>query len=92
MSKSDEIRPTAGGELSVVVFAPRKPEPAKFQWAKSLSVGEAADQAARFFGYEAGKPTLQYKEGRVLLRDKTLLDAGVQDLDELELTDTGGGV
>lgn len=81
-----------GGELTVEVFSPRVPEPKKFTWSKSLKVGEAADEAAKAFDYEAGNPTLVDKDGHVLDRGKTLFEAGVQDLDKLELTDKGGGV
>ena len=68
-----------GGELTVEVFSPRVPEPMKFTWSKSLKVGDAADQAAKAFGYEAGNPTLLDKAGHVLDRDKTLSEAGVRD-------------
>lgn len=88
----DHDRGAGSGDLTVEVFSPRAPEPKKFTWSKSLRVGAAADQAARAFGYEAGTPTLQNKEGKVLDRDKTLIEAGVRDFDQLELTDKGGGV
>ena len=79
-------------ELTVEVFSPRFPESKKFVWPKSLEVGQAATQAAVAFGYEAGTPTLQAKDGRVLDRKKTLFEVGVRDFDQLELTDHGGGV
>ncbi len=81
-----------GGELTVEVFSPRVPEPVKFTWSKSLKVGDAADEAAKALGYEAGKPTLLDKAGHVLDREKTPSEAGVRDLDTLELTDKGGRV
>ncbi|MDE0026606.1 MAG: hypothetical protein OXP69_19530 [Spirochaetaceae bacterium] len=81
-----------GGELVVEVFSPRYPDPRKFEWPKSLRVAEAATDAAKAFGYEAGTPTLQTKDGRVLDREKSLHEAGVRDFDQLELTDHGGGV
>ena len=81
-----------GGELTVEVFSPRVPEPVKFNWSKSLKVGDAADEAAKAFGYEAGNPTFLDKAEHVLDRDKTLSEAGVRDFDKLELTDKGGGV
>ena len=85
--------PTGGGdELTVEVFSPRIPEPMKFTWLKSLKVGDAADKAAKAFGYEAGNPTFIDKAKQVLERDKTLFEAGIQDFDTLELTDKGGGV
>ena len=80
------------GELTVDVFSPRVPESKKFTWAKSLKIGEAADEAAKAFGYEAGNPTFQDKDRKVLNREKTLIEAGVRDFDQLELTDQGGGV
>ena len=81
-----------GGELTVEVFSPRVSEPKKFTWLKELLVGKAADEAAKVFDYEAGTPTFQDKAGRVLDRGNTLIEAGVQDFDRLELTDKGGGV
>ena len=84
--------PLSGGELTVEVFAPRVPIPKKFTWLKTLLVGAAADEAAAEFKYEAGTPTLQNKDEKVLDRQQTLLAAGVRDFDRLDLTDTGGGV
>lgn len=80
------------GELTVEVFSPRVSESMKFNWSKSLKVGDAADKAAKAFGYEAGNPTFIDKTKQVLDRDKTLFEAGVHDFDTLELTDKGGGV
>ena len=78
-------------ELTVQVFAPRAPEPKKFTWPKGKLVGAAADEAAKAFGYEGGKPGLM-KDKVVLDDSKTLAAAGVHDHDCLELTDKGGGV
>ena len=92
-SASADRAPAGGdGELTVEVFSPRVPEPKKFTWSKSLKVGDAADEAAKAFHYEAGNPTFLDKGEHVLDRDKTLLEAGVRDFDKLELTDKGGGV
>ena len=87
-------RDSAGGgsEVTVEVFSPRVPEPKRFTWSKSLKVGDAADEAAKAFRYEAGNPTFLDKTEHVLDRDKTLSEAGVRDSDTLELTDKGGGV
>ncbi len=85
-------RAVGAGELTVEVFSPRVPQPKKFSWTKSLRVGEAADEAAKEFDYEAGNPTFQNKDGKVLDREKTLIEEGVRDFDRLELTDKGGGV
>lgn len=78
-------------ELTVTVFAPRATEGRQFKWSKHLAVGEAAEEAAKAFGYERGKPTLA-KDGVGLDRDKQLVAVGVRDGDELELVDVGGGV
>lgn len=87
------IEPLGSAEnLAVEVFSPRTPTPKKFSWPKTWTVGKAADDAAAAFGYEAGTPTLQDKDRRVLNRKDTLTEAGVKNGDQLELTDTGGGV
>ena len=78
--------------LIVEVFSPRDPDPKKFTWPKTTLVGTAADEAAKAFKYEAGAPTFQNKDRKVLDRSETLAAAGVQPFDVLELTDTGGGV
>ena len=91
-ANTDRDATEGGGNLTVEVFSPRVPEPKKFTWPKSRPVGEAADEAAQAFDYEAGSPTFQNKAGTVLARDKTLLEAGIRDFDQLELTDKGGGV
>ena len=85
-------RTGGGGDLTVEVFSPRVPQPMKFTWAKSFHVGQAADEAAKAFNYEAGTPTFLNKDGKVLDREKTLIESGVRDFDQLELTDKGGGV
>lgn len=78
--------------INVEVIAPRSPtEPKHFTWSKHLSVGEAADQAATAFGYQAGVATLA-KDGVELDRGKQLVAAGVRDGDTLTLIDSGGGV
>lgn len=77
--------------LKVTVFAPRSPEPRKFEWSKHMAVGEAADEAAKAFGYAPGTPTLA-RDGEALDRSKQLVAAGVRDGDKLELVDIGGGV
>lgn len=88
--KSETPKPT--DNLIVEVFAPRDPDPKKFTWPKTTLVGAAADEAAEAFKYEAGTPTLQNKDRKVLDRSETLAAAGVHSFDVLELTDTGGGV
>lgn len=78
--------------IKVRVFAPRTVKPKKFRWPVTLTVGEAADEAAAAFEYEAGNPTFQNEDDEVLDRRQTLEAAGVEDKDEVTLTDTGGGV
>ena len=79
-------------ELTLEVFAPRDPEARKFTWPKDTLVGDAAGEASKAFGYEAGTPTFQNKDKVDLPREKTLIEAGVHNFDTLKLTDTGGGV
>ena len=88
--KSETLEPN--DYLVVEVFAPRDPDPKKFTWPKKTLVGKAADEAAKAFKYEAGAPTFQNKDRKVLDRSETLAAAGVHAFDVLELTDTGGGV
>ena len=78
--------------VRVKVFAPRSTKPKRFRWPTSLTVGAAADEAAKAFKYEAGTPTFQNEDDEVLDRQQTLKAAGVEDKDELTLVDTGGGV
>lgn len=78
--------------LHVEVFAPRDPQPKRFEWAPTLTVGEAARQAATAFGYVGGDPTLRTADGRALDRTRTLEQAGVHDGEKLEVVDAGGGV
>ncbi len=79
-------------DVTVEVVAPRSPATKKFTWPKSTLVGDAADEAAKAFGYEGGTPTFQNKEKVALSRKEPLFEAGVRDSDRLTLTDTGGGV
>lgn len=78
--------------VRVKVFAPRSTKPKRFRWPVTLTVGAAADEAAKAFDYEAGTPTFQNEHDEVLDRQQTLKAAGVKDKDELTLVDTGGGV
>jgi hypothetical protein len=79
-------------DLHVKVFAPRFPdEPKHFDWNRCLLVSEAAAQAAAAFGYTGGTPGLS-KCRQVLDPTQDLQQAGVENGDELELLDTGGGV
>lgn len=80
--------------ITVIVSAPRTPQPKTFHWPKTLKVGEAAKLAADAFGYKGGSPGLQTekKPQRVLDNNKTLEEEGVRNGDKLEIVDTGGGV
>jgi len=78
-------------DIVVTVFAPRSPRPKHFTWDADLLVSTAAQEAAKAFDYDAGSPGLQEGE-RILDGDKSLEDTGVEQGDELELFDTGGGV
>jgi hypothetical protein len=81
-------------ELTIVVHAPRSPQPKTFTWAKTMKVGDAAKEAATAFGYAAGNPGLQTLDTppRPLDNNKPLVAEHLKDGDELEITDTGGGV
>ncbi|MGD9711262.1 MAG: hypothetical protein AB7V46_04250 [Thermomicrobiales bacterium] len=91
MNESRTEKPDREKELKVTVFAPRSPDGKKFKWDRDMTVGAAADEAAKEFGYAQGTPTLA-KRGTALDRDKGLAEAGVHNGDKLELVDIGGGV
>jgi hypothetical protein len=80
--------------ISVIVYAPRSPDPKTFDWLKTFKVDEAAREAATAFGYQAGKPGLQTLDEppRVLDNNKPLVAEHIKDGDKLEIIDTGGGV
>ncbi len=78
--------------IVVIVYAPKVPDPKRFRFHLDETVGEAAKVAAEAFEYEVGTPSLQTKDGTVLDRGQTLEAAGVDNRDELELVDAGGGV
>lgn len=78
--------------VTVTVRSPREPDPKSFTWRKTTKVCEAADEAAREFGYAPGTPSFRNQNGEVLDRDKPLVAEKVEDGDELELVDIGGGV
>jgi hypothetical protein len=80
------------GTIVVIVFAPRHPDPKRFRFKLSETVGEAAKTAAEKFGYEISTPSFQTKSDDVLDRNLTLEAAGVRNGEELELVDAGGGV
>ena len=81
-------------DLTLVVHAPRSPDPKSFTWPKTMKVGDAAKAAALEFGYSGGNPGLQLlgPTPRTLDNNKPLVAEHLKDRDELEITDTGGGV
>lgn len=78
--------------ITVKVFAPNSTEPTEFTFPKTEKVGDAADTAAEQLGFQGQLVTFQNKDDRVLDRDKPLVAEHVEDGDELELVDIGGGV
>jgi hypothetical protein len=80
--------------IRVLVYAPRSPEPKEFFWRRDLVVGEAAQIAAKAFGYVGGHPGLQTDSTppRVLDNRKTLEAEHIHCGSTLELVDSGGGV
>ena len=78
--------------VTVNVFAPRSAEPKAFTWPLSITVGQAAKEAAVAFGYEGGDPTLGLSDGEPFKRDETLKAEHVHEKEDLELLDVGGGV
>jgi len=81
-------------ELTLIIHAPRSPDPKTFTWTKTTKVGDAAKEAATAFGYAAGNPGFQTLDSppRQLDNNKPLVAEHLKDGDELEITDTGGGV
>jgi hypothetical protein len=78
--------------LDVFVFPPRDPNRREeFHWSKHLEVGKAAEEAATFFGYSGGQPTLS-RDGKPLDRTKQLVAEHVHDGEVLGLVDVAGGV
>jgi hypothetical protein len=89
--ETDKARP-GHGELSLIVFAPREPDPRTFEFRRTETVRDSARAAADSFGYESGNPSFETERHVVLNRDKTLAEAGVRDGERLHLVDVGGGV
>lgn len=79
-------------EITVKVFSPNSTEPTDFTFPKTQKVGEAADRAAGELGFHGQIVTFQNKDDRVLDREKPLVAEKVENGDELELVDIGGGV
>jgi hypothetical protein len=87
-----EDREARNKKIHLIVFAPRFPDkPKKFVWELTTLIGAAADEAADKFGYPQG--TVSFAKGGIALRrELSLGDAGLNDGDEVELVDVGGGV
>jgi hypothetical protein len=79
-------------EITVIVYAPRTPEPKSFTFPRTELVGDAARTAAAAFGYEGGNPSLATEKNMVLDRTKSLEAEHVHDHQDLNLVDVGGGV
>lgn len=78
--------------IVLLVFSPRHPDPKPFRFPLTMTVGEAAAEAAEKFGYEGGTPTFKRSDGTVLDRDLTLRRARLRNREKVELVDVGGGV
>jgi hypothetical protein len=79
-------------EVTVQVFIPRLTEPKLFTWPLTLTVGQAAKEAADAFGYsQSSNPTLG-RGNHTFDRNKTLEQEHIHNNEELELLDVGGGV
>jgi hypothetical protein len=78
--------------ITVKVFQPNSTEPTEFTFSKTDKVGDAAGTAAQQLGFQGQLVTFQDKNDRVLDRDKPLVAEHVEEGDELELVDIGGGV
>ena len=90
----NKVKDPDSGALTLIIHAPRSPEPKRFTWPKTKKVGDAAKEAAAAFGYAGGNPGLQTLDNppRLLDSNKPLVAEHLKDGDELEITDTGGGV
>ena len=80
------------GEITVLVIAPRMPDPRPFQFRHAELTGDAARTAADAFGYADGNPAFANANSVVLDRSRSLAAEHVHDGDTLYLVDIGGGV
>ena len=92
MTEAPAVEQQIQRDVHVEALSPREPHPKPFTWPSSMTVGQAALEAATAFGYVGGNPTLQNSTGKALDRSLTLEQAGVRDGDKLEVIDAGGGV
>jgi hypothetical protein len=99
MSSSDTSEIHIGGRgpgdkknIVLIVSAPNTPDSKHMPFKTDLTVGAAAQEAAEKFGYAVGG-TPSFRTGtNVLDRNITLADAGLKNLDEVDLVSAGGGV
>lgn len=97
-TEKEKLKPADNDKqtLSLEVFAPRKANSQTFKWPKTKKVGDAAREAALAFGYSGTNPGLEIVlpdgTGRTLDNNKTLVAEHLKDGDQLDITDTGGGV
>lgn len=84
--------PAARDLITVIIYAPREPEPKTFEFHRNELVGTAARTAADAFDYEGGNPSFATEQSVVLDRSKSLAAEHVHDGETLNLVDVGGGV
>ena len=87
--------PKSDGESDMCVLrirSPRSPEVKEIKCRKDSKVKDVANEASKEFGYAPGNPTFIDKGNVKLDREQTLNEAQVNDLDELVIADSGGGV
>lgn len=84
--------PPDAATLELIVYSAVAVDPRTFSWPRSITVEEAAAEAAAAFGYTGGTPTFQTEDGTVLDRGARLATARLKDGDTLEIVDVGGGV
>lgn len=90
-NSQDERAPQAEEEVTVTIAPLNDDDPRAFTFEKTKKVGEAAEEAAEAFGYDADGFTLQLGD-KVLDSDKPLVAAGIVGDELYELANTGGGV
>lgn len=84
--------PPDAATLELTVYSAVAVEPKTFSWPRSVTVEQAAGEAATAFGYTGGTPTFQTEDGTVLDPSARLASARLKDGDTLEIVDVGGGV
>jgi hypothetical protein len=75
----------------VEVIPPNNKKPKEFTWPLTLTIGEAATQAAAAFEYSGQNLTLSHG-GKFFPRTETLKAAHIHDGEKLDLISAGGGV